>query len=327
MAQPIAHGGHLQAARRRFPGAPEPWIDLSTGINPHAYPVPGLPPEAWTRLPEPEAVAALEAAAAQAYGVSDPACVAAAPGTQSLIQWLPRLRPPGRVDVVGPTYAEHEANWRAGGHQVRAVAGLAETSGPVVVVCNPNNPTGQRHDPVVLLAVAASLSRRNGLLVVDESFADLERVSLAGAVPSPGLLLLRSVGKTYGLAGLRLGFALAYPEMAAAIRAALGPWAVSGAAIAVGGAALADDAWRIAAEPLLRDDSARLGALLAAARCGAIGHTLLFRLVAHGDAAGLAARLGEAGILVRRFAGHPHWLRFGVPGHPGAWDRLARALG
>ena len=316
----IAHGGGLIAARRRFPDAPLPWLDLSTGINPVPYPMPPVPPAALARLPEPEEVAALEAAAARAYGMADPAGVAAAPGTQALIHLLPRLLPPGRVAVVSPTYAEHRAAWALAGHRVTEAATLAEAAGaPVVVVVRPNNPDGAVVDAAALLRLAD----RDSLVVVDEAFADLEECSLAPALPHPGLLLLRSFGKTYGFAGVRLGFALASAHWADRLRQALGPWAVSGPAVHAGLHALADDTWRdIAAECLARD-AVRLDALLARAGCEVIGGTRLFRLVRHGSADALADRLAEAGILVRRFEGRPGMLRFGLPAE---WSRLEAVL-
>ena len=312
MTQPVPHGGGLIAARRRFPRARGPWLDLSTGINSVPYPIPALSPAAFTRLPEPEEVAALEAAAACAYGVADPASVVAAPGSQSLIQLLPLLFPARAVAVVGPTYGEHEAAWA--GAPVSIVADPQPAS--VMIVCNPNNPDGRRHAPSNLLALT-----KHGLLVVDEAFADFEACSLAPALPRPGLIVLRSFGKAYGLAGLRLGFALADPAAAALIRTALGPWPVSGPAVQIGQAALADAPWRTAAAARLAQDAAALDAVLCAAGCTAIGGTRLFRLVSHPAAERLADHLGEAAILVRRFPGNR--LRFGVPDAAG----LARLSG
>lgn len=325
----MEHGGRLGAARRQFPGAPEPFLDLSTGINPIPWPVPPLPPEAFTRLPEPEAEAALRAVAAAAYGAADPAMVAAAPGTQLLIQLLPRLFPQPALRVLSPTYAEHAACWRAAGTAVAEVGSFAALDGPgAALLCNPNNPDGRRHPLEELRALANRMAARGGLLVVDEAFAELEpdTPGAAALLPHPALILLRSFGKSHGLAGVRLGFALAAPERAAAIRAALGPWAVSGPALAIGRAALADTAWREAAAARLAADSARLDALLAGAGLRVRGGTRLFRL-AEGDAAAWHARLGRAGILVRRFSGQPRWLRFGLPGDAAAWARLAAALG
>ncbi len=197
-----------------------------------------------------------------------------------------------------------------------------------LVVCNPNNPDGHRTSIQRLLALARQQAACNGLLVVDEAFADFEAGdSLAPSLPLPGVVVLRSFGKTYGLAGLRLGFALASPERAALIRTALGPWAVSGPALHIGATALRDTAWRDAAAARLRGDAAALDRLLAGAGLRVLGGTMLFRLAEATDAAGLAGRLGRAGILVRSFADAPNRLRFGIPGDPAAWDRLAAALG
>ncbi|WP_235913740.1 threonine-phosphate decarboxylase CobD [Teichococcus coralli] len=324
----LEHGGRLAEARRHFVGAPEPFIDLSTGINPVSWPLPPWPPEAFTRLPEPGEEEALREAAAAAYGVPATGCVAAAPGTQLLIQLLPRLFPLPQLRILGPTYAEHAACWRAAGTVVREVAELEALDGPGgALLCNPNNPDGRRHAPAVLLALADRLAARGGFLVVDEAFADLEPEALgcASALPHPGLILLRSFGKSYGLAGLRLGFALAAPARVAAIRAVLGPWAVSGPALAAGRAALADAPWRRAAAARLEEEVVRLDARLAAAGLRVCGGTRLFRL-AEGEAAFWHGRLGRAGILTRRFADMPHWLRFGLPGDPAAWARLEQAL-
>lgn len=316
----IAHGGGLITARRRFPDAPAPWIDLSTGINPEPYPVPQLPPDAYRRLPEPEDIRTLEAVAAQAYGAADPAMVVAAPGTQVLISLLPHVLRHDRVAVLGPTYAEHAAAWAAAGAVVSAVPDVAGLRSPgVVVLCNPNNPDGRRVPNATLVALAAQV----GLLVVDEAFADLEGPGLAATLPA-NAVVLRSFGKTYGLAGLRLGFAVAAPNVAACIRRALGPWAVSGAAIAIGTTALANRMWIASVRKRLDTDAARLDAILEDAGLRVIGGTRLFRLTEAPDAAAMFERLGRAGILVRRFDDQPTWLRFGIP--PGEWARIAAAL-
>ncbi len=316
----IAHGGRLQQARRRHPRAPEPFIDLSTGVNPVPYPFTPPLPECWRRLPEPESLAALEAAAARAYAVTDPAMIVAAPGTQPLIQLLPRLAPAAAVAIPAPTYAEHAAAWAAAGIEVHAAFPTTERA---AVVCNPNNPDGRRHAPAALAALAARLD----LMVVDEAFADFEPgLSLAPVLPLPGVVVLRSFGKAYGLAGLRLGFALAEPARAARLRALLGPWPVSGPAIAVGAQALGDDAWRDAAAREAHASARRLDALLAAAGLAVLGGTALFRLAEAPDAAARADRLGEAGILVRTFDYAPTWLRFGLPPDETAWSRVQDAL-
>jgi cobalamin biosynthetic protein CobC len=315
----VVHGGDLGDVMQRFPDAPRPWIDLSTGINPVAYPFPPLSEAAWTRLPSGAAEEALREAAAARYGVASPAMIVATPGTQALIQALPRLVERSDVAIVGPTYGEHEACWRRAGHAVRIVPSLAD--GDVVVVVNPNNPTGRLVSP-------AELRKVRGLLVVDEAFIDfLPRESSLAADLPPRAIVLRSFGKTYGLAGLRLGFAIAHPAMAARLRAELGPWAVSGAALEIGQRALRDGDWLSAARERLVADSARLDGLLRAAGFEIVGGTLLFRLASHSSAALFVQRLGLQGIHVRAFPDTPDQLRFGLPGDDAAFRRLAAALG
>jgi len=306
---------------RLFPDAPRPLLDLSTGINPVAYPVPALPPELWARLPDPEAVAALEAAAALAWGVAAPATVVAAPGSQAIIGVLPHLLPPGRVVILSPTYDEHRRSWEDAGREVAAVASPDALAGAAIgVLCNPNNPDGRRLPPSDVPALADRMAEGGGILVVDEAFADPEdRVE-----PHPSLVRLRSFGKFHGLAGLRLGFAILPLPLAHRLRRVLGPWPVSGPAIAIGTAALRDAAWTRATRLRLDADAARLDRLLhrAGLRGAGVGGTPLFRLV-H-EPPGLWQHLGERGILVRRFA--QGWLRFGLPGAQTEWTRLEAAL-
>jgi cobalamin biosynthesis protein CobC len=324
----VHHGGDLDAARRLFPGAPEPWIDLSTGINPDAYPLPEIDGQAWTRLPLHHELLALADAAARRYRAAAPAMVAVAPGTQALIGLLPELISASPVAVLGPTYGEHAAAWRRAGHDVREVRDLAEAADArVLVVVNPNNPTGLIVPPGELRGLAQVLQERGGLLVVDEAFADMtpREMSLIPDLP-PAAIVLRSFGKAYGLAGLRLGFAIAPLEMAQRLRDRLGPWPVSGPAIAIGMAALADDRWLKDTLQRLERGCGRLDALLGGAGCAVLGGTPLFRLVAHPSAARIANILGGRGILVRTFEGEPTWLRFGSPGSEAAWQRLADAL-
>lgn len=327
-AETVLHGGDLDAARRRFPNAPEPWIDLSTGINPQAYPLPSIAAEAWALLPQPAQELALRRAAAHRYGAQHPGMVVAGAGTQALLQVVPRLVPATRVAVLGPTYSEHALAWRREGHDVVEVEDLAAVgSASVVVVVNPNNPTGRIVAAGELRSLARALHARDGLLVVDEAFADLlpGEVSVVADLP-PATIVLRSFGKTYGLAGLRLGFAIAYEELAQRLRQHLGPWAVSGPALAIGARALADELWLEHSRKALKAAGARLDQLFAASRFEIIGATPLFRLTSHVRAQPIAVALGHRGIHVRRFTEHPEWIRFGLPGAEAAWLRLERAL-
>src|SRR6266566_7353318 len=224
---PLSHGGDLAVARRLFPDAPEPFVDLSTGINPHSYPLPQLAPEVFARLPEPSALDRLAAVAAQACGAPSPDHVVPAPGTQILLPLVAALVPPGRAVVLAPTYTEHARAAALAGHAVMDVGDINELRRvDLAVIVNPNNPDGRIITKERLLALSDDLSGRGGLLAVDEAFMDVGplEASLAGEIHRGNIIVLRSFGKFFGLAGLRLGFALAAPDLAAKLNAALGPW-------------------------------------------------------------------------------------------------------
>jgi cobalamin biosynthetic protein CobC len=311
----MPHGGMLAQARVLFPNAPEPFIDLSTGINPVPYPLRPFAPEVFTRLPEWDDIAELERVAALAYGVPDPACVLAGPGTQIFISLLPRLIGKRRVAVLSPTYSEHVLAWRSAGCEVLETSEFgALAQAEIAVLCNPNNPDGRVIPRVDLLAMAEFMARKDGVLVVDEAFADLEPgVSIADHAGHPGLIILRSFGKWSGLAGLRLGCVLARPDWVAEWRGGLGPWAVSGPALAAGLQALPDKAWREAASARLARDGARLDAAFVSKAMRVVGGTRLFRLYESETAQALWQTLGEHGVLTRRFGYAPNWLRLGLP--------------
>jgi cobalamin biosynthetic protein CobC len=323
------HGGGLSAARRRFPEAPEPWLDLSTGVNARPYPVGDLSAEAFARLPEASAIAALEAAAARAFGLSERAEIVAAPGTQSLIQLFPRLVAARDVAVLDFTYAEHESVWASAGAKVITVSRLgALASADVAVVVNPNNPDGRLVEAAPLLSLAQKMGERGKTLVVDEAFIDLlpPEASLAALLPAPGLIVLRSFGKTYGLAGVRLGFALCDSVTAARLRGALGPWAVSGAAVEIGRKAYADAPWREQSAARLAQSCARLDDVLRGGGFDIVGGAPLFRLARHPRAQAIFRRLGAGGILTRPFVARPEWLRFGIPQDERDFERLEAIL-
>jgi cobalamin biosynthetic protein CobC len=326
----IWHGGDLARARTLFPDAPQPWIDLSTGINPIPYPLPPLPLSLWQRLPGAGEEAALLAAARTAYRVPSEAGIVAAPGTQILIDLLPRVLPAlvaaGSVAVLGPTYAEHALAWRKAGAEVSEPTTLTDmVAAATVVVVNPNNPDGRCLSLADLATLAVRCAARGGMLIVDEAFADFTPESSLLPVLPPATIVLRSFGKTYGLAGVRLGFAIGEAAPMAALLAAMGPWAVAGPALAIGVQALADTEWLAEAGAARAADAARLDALLAPLG-RIVGGTTLFRLLATPQAPALFAHLGRHGLYVRRFQNEASWLRFGLPGDASAWERLEAAL-
>lgn len=322
------HGGDLAWASARFGTPAAGWLDLSTGINPVPYPMPALPDDIWQRLPSTADMRALIDAAAACYGVSDTTAIVAANGSQAILQVLPRLIPTGRVAIVTPSYGEYAPCFRSAGHEIVPVTDIAAaaTAAPAVVLANPNNPDGRTVAPDDLIALAQAFAARGGWLVVDEAFADAApEFSVASHAGREGLVVLRSFGKFFGLAGLRLGFALAPPSLAERLRAALGPWPVNGPAIAIGTQALADRNWAGWTRERLKRDSARLAILLKDSGLGIGGRTANFCLVVDERAADLFDHLGRSGILVRAFPEQPTWLRFGLPDAAG-FARLEAAL-
>ena len=318
----LEHGGRLRAAAERYRIPLAEWVDLSTGINPRAYPVPALPPEVWQRLPE--AGDGLEAAAAAYYGSASLLPVA---GSQAAIQALPACFPPGRAVTLAPTYAEHPHAWREHALCALPAAAIADAvdSADTLLLVQPNNPDAQRFPREQLLAWRARLAARGGRLIVDEAFLDAEPgdslVPLAG---EPGLVVLRSVGKFFGLAGARVGFVFAPGSVRAALAERLGPWTLAGPARWAARHALADRAWQTQARAALLTAGERLQALLATHGLPACGPAL-FKLVATPDAARLHAAFARRGILLRLFE-TPQAVRFGLPADEAGWARLAAAL-
>uniref|UniRef100_Q07PF2 threonine-phosphate decarboxylase n=1 Tax=Rhodopseudomonas palustris (strain BisA53) TaxID=316055 RepID=Q07PF2_RHOP5 len=325
----MKHGGDLAEAIARHGGTRAEWLDLSTGINPRPWSMPKLDEALWHRLPSRADEAALLDAARKAYLVPDAVDVVAAPGTQALIQWLPYLAPAGAVAVVGPTYSEHAQAWQNAGREVRPIGDIGELPDEVrhLVIVNPNNPDGRVADQAALARAAKLLAARGGWLVIDEAFADVDpaigAVDLCARLP---VLILRSFGKFYGLAGLRLGFALAAPAIASRIATALGPWVCSAPSLAIGAAALRDHDWAERARDQLRSEAAALEAVLVGAGLQAAGGTSLYRLVRHPDARALHEALARQRIWCRSFDWADDLLRFGLPADEGALKRLAAAL-
>jgi len=323
--QPLHHGGRLRAAAKRYAIAPEYWIDLSTGINPNGWPVPTIPSSSWARLPEDGD--GLEQAACTYYGIEQVLPVA---GSQAAIQELPRLRSLSRVSILNPCYAEHAAAWRRAGHVVMPVAveRLDEcvARSDALVLANPNNPSGARFTVDQLLDWHAQLAARSGWLVVDEAFMDVTpESSLCRHSGRPGLIVLRSLGKFFGLAGARVGFVCARTALLTELRNRLGPWSVNAPARWVANSALADRDWQEATRQRLIWESARLHTLLARHGLTPDGGCALFQWLRTPRATYLHDALARQSILTRSFS-EPSSLRFGLPGNEADWGRLDAAL-
>lgn len=322
------HGGQIDAMARTFPGAPLPWIDLSTGINPYPDPLPSIPNDAWQRLPGEAARALCESTMAKSFGC-DPSFCRAVAGTEVVIRQLPSILRARSVAVRARSYGDHAESWRSAGAQVvtppdpLASAGEAD----VVVIVNPNNPDGHRWPAEAIEAARAELTRRGRWLIVDEAYADLDPSrSVVPFAGRDGLIILRSFGKFFGLAGVRLGAVLAPQEILSAIEHRLGGWDVSGPAMEIGAAAYADHDWQAKMREHLAERMEVLRALISTSALEDRGGTDLFRFVGAPDANALWRELAEQGIAVRRFAGDAHHLRIGLPADNVAFSRLARGL-
>ncbi|NRB00188.1 MAG: threonine-phosphate decarboxylase [Rhodobacteraceae bacterium] len=320
MSAPRDHGGNLDAAIARWGGARRDWIDLSTGINRVPYPVGNLDTHAWTALPSATDVQNVINAARGAYRTTAEAIPLS--GAQAAIQLAPLLRPVGVARILTPTYNEHAASFRNHGWEIEEVEGLGDLPGAdAAVVVNPNNPDGAQYTPDALRDLAATV----GLLIVDESFADPNpALSIAADIPE-NVLVLRSFGKFYGLAGVRLGFALSHDPFAARIRALAGPWAASGPALAVGTKALRDTHWISATKERLAEDCERLDHLAMTAGWQLVGGTALFRTYRTPSAQAAQIALAEHRIWSRIFPYDQHWIRLGLPA-PEDWARIETAL-
>ncbi len=321
----LEHGGRLRAAAQRYGIPLEDWLDLSTGIAPYGWELPAVPRSAWTRLPETDD--GLEQAARDYYGAVGLLPVA---GSQAAIQALPRLRGHSRVGILAPTYAEHAAAWRREGHCVTKLSeGAVHRALPqldVLLLVNPNNPTGRLIEPARLLDWHDELAERGGWLVVDEAFMDCTpQHSLAAYSDMPGLIVLRSFGKFFGLAGLRLGFVLAAQTLLDELETLLGPWAVSGPARSVACSLLRDSEGQRHQRERLLADGERLAALLRDCGLPATGGSALFQFCCSRRAVPCAELLARRGILVRLFA-ELDSLRFGLPADEAGWIRLEQGL-
>ena len=323
----LEHGGRLRAAAARYHRPLADWVDLSTGINPHGWHVPPLPPEVWQRLPEDDD--GLETAAAAYYGNTNSLVVA---GSQAAIQWLPAMLPRAAVAIVSPIYSEHPQAWQRAGHKVRFLQNaplpraLAAAT-PYVLLCNPNNPTADRQPREAIHDAAAQLHKRGGWLIVDEAFGDATPeqcvTPLAATEAAPNLIVLRSLGKFFGLAGTRVGFLFAPHDLRQRMAEAMGPWTISGPAREVARRALLDRAWHEATRPWLIASGERLHGMLAP--FGEVKSTPLFATLTTPHASELHEHLARHAILTRRFEQQP-LLRIGLPGNDAEWHRLRSAL-
>ncbi|MGU3400725.1 threonine-phosphate decarboxylase CobD [Brucellaceae bacterium D45D] len=325
----IEHGGALDRAIAAYGGVAEDWLDLSTGINPEPFALPSLPTALWNRLPDESLLEQTLNHARHYYGVAKAASIVAAPGTQALIQLIPTLIKPATVALLTPTYQEHARSFAASGWRIVECANIdaIPESVSVAVIVNPNNPDGRVISREDLLALAKVLGSRGGFLIVDEAFADPDpQNSIAAEAMDARLIVLKSFGKFFGLAGIRLGFAIGAEKFTYQIAQRLGPWAVPGPTLAIATHAFSHEQELQHFRARLKARRQALTSVLERARLKEIGSTELFALVENPQAEALYERLCQRHILVRKFSYAPHWLRIGLALDEAALLRLEQAL-
>ncbi len=305
------HGGGIDAAIAQYGGTRAGWLDLSTGINPVPYPMPRLPADAWTALPDKAAFAALYDRARTFWQVPEGAAMIAATGASAIIAAIPRVLPQGAVYIPGPTYNEHGAAFRAAGWD------MVDAPQHAMVAVHPNNPDGY-------IWSLPQLDAR--YRIIDESFCDvMPEASLIAEAARPGTVVLKSFGKFWGMAGMRLGFAIGDPQLIERLADLLGPWQVSGPALSIGAEALADPQWADETRARLAADATRMDRLMTESGASLVGGTPLFRLFAVADAKALQDRMAQHHVWTRTFPYNRQWLRLGLPA-PDRWDQLEAAL-
>ena len=320
------HGGRLREAMAAYPEVREPWLDLSTGINPEPWSGPRAPVGALARLPDPLTLAELEATAARAFGVADAGRVVAIAGADTALRLTPFLLGEGSAALVAPIYGGHLEAWSERGPTIiGAIDHPKAAEADVLVLVNPNNPDGRQTPREAVRSLAEARSARGRWTIVDESFVETAPHLSVADLAIERLVVLRSFGKFYGLPGARLGFVIAGEGLARKLRAILGDWPVSADALALGLGAYGDEVWRRSTASCLAAQARNVDAVLSGAGLVVLGGCDLFRWVEAPDAHGLFAALCAGGVLTRPFAEHPTRLRFGVPARDDL-DRLRRAL-
>lgn len=324
----VFHGGRLDAAISEYGGKPEDWLDLSTGINPSAYPVPPISEKSWHRLPDEMAQVQLEKAARNYYRVPPGLDLVASNGTQAILQKLPQVLLQGNAAILSPTYKEHQHCWKQAGRTVFAPGGLNEAvdAAEIVVVVNPNNPTGATISPDVLVEAAQKLSDKSGFLIIDEAFADVFPELSCVPQMRENMIVLRSFGKFFGLAGLRLGFTIGVKSIVDQLQVKLGPWNVSGPALEIGARALGDFGWASKTRAQIKQNSEDQSEVISTCGLQLIGNAGLFMEFEHPKASEIYQALLSQQILVRSFEKRKTRLRFGLCKDMEELERLAWAL-
>jgi cobalamin biosynthetic protein CobC len=282
----------------------------------------------WQRLPETDDD--LLSSAQHYYGCDNLLPLA---GSQAAIQALPFCRQCSRIGIVSPCYAEHAHWWEKADHRIvyikpheidRFIPAL-----DVLLLANPNNPDATDYSVEQLLGWHQRLIKNNGWLIIDEAFIDStpEKSLLRHCKTMPeGLIVLRSIGKFFGLAGIRLGFLAAEPQLLQQVAYRQGAWAVSHPARWLGQHALIDQQWQTQAHDFLRQQSKNLYHLLKQSfQEFKIRKSHYFCYIQHPQAEKIKQHLAQRGIWTRIFK-NPTAIRLGLPANNTELQCLKKAL-
>jgi cobalamin biosynthetic protein CobC len=326
----LIHGGQLNNVAKLFKRPLNEWLDLSTGISPISYPIPSIPQIIWQQLPQTSN--GLIEAAKRYYGTGN---IITTSGSQAVIARLPSLylnytkRLPNKIDVWLPVvgYKEHERSWHDAGFNIKRYQNLPTFKdlklNAIVVVINPNNPTGELHQQHTLKALLKTVESLSGWLIIDEAFMDVitPNQTLIDLSTNKHLFVLRSIGKFFGLAGIRIGFLSAHSMWLLKLQQLSSPWEVNGPAQFIAEQALKDHTWQSAQRKTLIALSIKLEMLLTETFADSTNNCLknievsgcgLFKTLVHPQATEIYQKFCHQGLYVR-LCDENNALRFGIP--------------
>ena len=317
----IQHGGDIDLAIKKYGGEREDWIDLSTGINGASYPWQESINVELRNLPSNKILMQLEKAAARAYKIAECTETAAVSGAQQIINLLPLcLKSCNSVAILGPTYNEYEKAFKRSGTKTKTVSETSELSlSDIAIIVNPNNPTGK----VIADETLAGLSKKVRILIIDESF---KMFSSRRTLNFSNIIQINSLGKFFGLAGVRLGFVSGPSDFIKEVKEMLGPWPVSSLAAEIGIVALNDKVWISEMEKILVTESNALHEACNSRNWELVGRTFLFHTYATSSCLEVEKQFAAHGIWVRTFDYSETWVRLGIPTSENAWTRVKQAL-
>ena len=317
----IQHGGDIDLAIKKYGGQRADWIALSTGINRTSYPWQESVKVELRDLPSSKLLMGLEKAASRAYKVAEGTDTAAVQGAQQIISLLPTcLKNYNSVAILGPTYNEYEKAFKISGIKAETVSDVSKlSSSDIAIIVNPNNPTGK----VIAEEILDDLSKKVRILIIDESF---KMFSSRRIQKFDNVIQINSLGKFFGLAGVRLGFVSGPSDFIKSVRGMLGPWPVSSVAAEIGIIALNDKTWISEMEKILLEGSNVLHEACNTKNWKLVGKTNLFHTYATSNCVEVEEQFAAHYIWIRTFDYSKSWVRLGIPTSKYEWARVRQAL-